>query len=212
MSDITDLSLQTEADALVLAASEIVVDNSESFERVAGLLRTAKLVAKKAAAHYEERRKATYAAAKAVTDEIKKYTDLASRIDAVTQPKIRAWRERVRKEEAERAAAEERERRAKAEEKALDTAIATGDESILDEPITVPALPPAAPPKVEGMIFVPHWKFRCLNFAEVPEAFKMLDEPKIQKVVDAMKAQTNIKGIEVFMEERAQLSPGRRKA
>lgn len=65
--------------------------------------------------------------------------------------------------------------------------------------VVAPVLP-AAPPKVSGLSSRQVWKYRVKNLSLVPREYLMLDEKKTGGVVRAMKADTNIPGIEVYPE------------
>lgn len=58
------------------------------------------------------------------------------------------------------------------------------------------------PPKVAGVATREVWKFRVVNPALVPDQYKVIDEARIRKVVQALKTDANIPGVEVYAERQ----------
>ena len=59
-----------------------------------------------------------------------------------------------------------------------------------------------SPPKVEAIKTREVWKFRITNSAAIPREYLLVDEVKLRKIVQAMKADTRIEGIEVYSERQ----------
>jgi len=139
--------------------------------------------------------------------------DILAGIDQLRTEKKRemarwqAEQERKRREEEERL---RREVEKKLEEERLRKALELEKEgkkdeaeAALNEPAFVPPPPPPtqAVPKVQGVKFRTVWKFKIVDEAKIPREYLMVDEKKIRKVVEALKEQANIPGIEVYPEK-----------
>lgn len=59
-----------------------------------------------------------------------------------------------------------------------------------------------AAPKVTGLATKKVWKYRIVNPTLVPDEYWVIDESKLSKVTQALKADTNIPGIEVYEENQ----------
>jgi len=82
-------------------------------------------------------------------------------------------------------------------------------DALLDQPVQTPVVvAPSVVPQVKGVSVREKWKFRITNEAKVPREYLMVDERKVQKVVDAMKSLTSILGIEVYEESKAVFRAG----
>lgn len=96
--------------------------------------------------------------------------------------------------------AKELKQEAKREEKAGNTEAAT---VLREQAATLP--PPVMPvaaavPKQAGSVVKPVWKFAIENEALVPAEYRVVDESKIRKVVNALGSAANIPGVKVWQE------------
>lgn len=103
--------------------------------------------------------------------------------------------------EAELAAAKEREklerRAARAAERGHEAKAA---ELASQAAVVVPPLMRPELPKLSGVASREVWKYRITDFARLPDAYKREDDKKIGGVVRALKGDTNIPGVEVWVE------------
>ena len=131
---------------------------------------------------------------KAGEDYIKKaLSDYDAEMERVRQEAERKLREVARKVEEERILAQAAELEKVGEKELADM--------VLEQPIQTPAVfVPKAVPPTKGVSFTERWYFRVTDIALVPREYLMLDEVKTGSVVRAMKANTNIPGIEVYSE------------
>lgn len=122
-----------------------------------------------------------------------------------------AERKAQEKAAAERRAAEEAAAAGRAEEAARLAARAAATEAKAAEKVEAIETRAAAvvapiiqrePPKVAGVATREVWKFRVVNTALVPDQYKVIDEARIRKVVQALKADSNIPGVEVYAERQ----------
>ena len=58
------------------------------------------------------------------------------------------------------------------------------------------------PPKVAGVATREVWKFEITDPARVPDQYKVVDEARVRKVVQALKADANIPGVRVYSERQ----------
>lgn len=140
----------------------------------------------------EEQRKAEEAA--------RKERDRIERQRLAAEAKAREKAEELRKQAAEANAAE----CAKIQQRmAEDAAKAEAKQAELEAKaasVTAPVIHREAP-KVEGLSTRTVWKFRILDARKLPPEYTVPDEVKIRKVVQALKGDANIPGVEVYSEE-----------
>lgn len=139
---------------------------------------------------------------------LEKESDIKRELAAYDQAQERIRRERERElQEAARKAEEERQLlEAIAAESAGEKEVS---EAIMEAPVYVPPVVlQKTTPKVEGISYRENWTFRVTDPKKVPDEYKSIDMVKIGQVVRAMKAQTNIAGVEAYAEKI--VSAGRR--
>ncbi len=140
-------------------------------------------------------------ACKTMVEQLKK---AVGAYDAEERRKAFEEQERLRKE-AEEAARKERERLAKLAEKQIDKGQEEKAEETIQKIDQVQAFVPVVTPgivqqKGEKKRMVP--KFKVIDFKVLPDEYKLPDETKIRKVVNALKLDTNIPGVKVWEEEQ----------
>jgi len=150
---------------------------------------------------FEEERSERYDKLQDTYDKINTLVKPLKKAEEVVKEKLGEWR----KEQKRKAIEEEQKKladlRKEAEDRLLDDAEANGDESILDEELMI--LKPDLEikiPAIKGVSFTEKWHFRIVG--ELPREYMMPDIKKIQGVVDALKANTKIEGIEVYSDEQ----------
>lgn len=107
--------------------------------------------------------------------------------------------------EAEETARKERERLAKLAEKQIDKGQEEKAEETIQKIETVQAFVPVVAPQIvqqkgEKKRMVP--KFEVVDFKALPDEYKLSDDVKIRKVVNALKLDANIPGVKVWEEEQ----------
>lgn len=127
--------------------------------------------------------------------------------DYATAQEIRRKAEEARLAELAR---REEENRRLVEAAALEEeGVATGDadmvqtaQQIMAAPVVAPVVTlPKSTPTVAGLSFREVWKYRITNIDLLPKAYMVPDEARIGAVVRALKAQTDIPGIQVYSEK-----------
>lgn len=124
--------------------------------------------------------------------------------DAAERFKAFQEQERLRKE-AEEAARKERERLAKLAEKQIDKGQEEKAEETIQKIDQVQAFVPVVTPQIvqqKGEKKRMVAKFEVVDFKALPDEYKLSDDVKIRKVVNALKLDTNIPGVKVWEEEQ----------
>jgi hypothetical protein len=127
------------------------------------------------------------------------------RLQAEAEAKARAEQERLRREFEEAAAAGRAAEAAKLAARAdrVEEKSAAKIEALqIQEAQVVAPVIQREPPKVAGVATREVWKFRVTDPALVPDQYKVIDESRIRKVVQALKADANIPGVEVYSERQ----------
>lgn len=186
-------ALEKSINDLLSKVETFTIKDEADFELAAEFLRDSiKRNEKRVKEAFEDERKRTYAPYKAVTDRIKWFNDHLTRAeDHLKDELVRYFIERLREErqrflEAQKAAEEQR----------LSQAAETGDEQSLEEAyIPEPQYPVK---KINGISFIEDWDYRIHSPESLPREYLKPDKDKIKKMVKAMKADTNIPGVEAF--------------
>lgn len=137
--------------------------------------------------------------------------DPLKKAKTIIADKMSGWnreqREKARREEAERIAAQR-----KAEEEARLASAITMEaagfpemaEEVLDRPVAVtPVIPVVSAPKVAGTVGKVSWTYRVIDEALIDRKFLKIDEAKIKALVKAIgpEAVAQIGGIQVFEDD-----------
>ena len=138
----------------------------------------------------------------------KEHDDPLDAAEAEIKNKMNAYlaeQERQRQaEEARQQLEAQKAAEAKAEEDAR-LLEATGDteaaEAVRTEPVVAPVVVIAPVAKPNGIATQSIWRYRVTNANAIPREYLAIDEKKIGAVVRAMKAATNIPGVEVYEEK-----------
>jgi hypothetical protein len=150
---------------------------------------------------------------KRIMDLFRPIEAIYSQAETLLKDKIKLYRdeqERIRQEQetkARVAAAKEQQRlqgqadtkAAKLEQRGLFDAAAEVRNAVPE--VTLPVIPQTEVPKVAGLAFREHWSFRITDADQVPREYCSPDEKKIRAVVEALKANTNIPGVEVWRDD-----------
>lgn len=205
-----DVRELTEETAAILSQAEgFKISTNVSYQLAADELKRIKGASKK----LDEIRKTITApmdaAKKAVMDFFRAPADQLSQAETKLKAAMVSYqRELERKEAEERRAAEEA---ARAERERLEAAAArAADRGEYDKAAdietqvatisTAPVLRREAP-KVAGVSFREAWKFEITDPNAIPREYLLIDESKIRRVVQAMKADTNIPGVRAYAEK-----------
>lgn len=140
----------------------------------------------------EEQRKAEEAA--------RKERERLERQRLAAEAKAREKEAELRRQAAEADAAERAKIEAKMRAEAEKAAAKQAELDARAASVTAPVIHREAP-KVEGLSTRTVYKFRITDPAAIPREYLAIDEGKIRKVVQALKADARIPGVEVYAEE-----------
>ena len=104
----------------------------------------------------------------------------------------------ILKDAADRIKRENERVRAEAERKIQAAAKEAG--VVVSKPAVVFTPPPPPVPKAQGVAFTDTWKFESVDPALVPAEYKVVDEKRVGAVVRALKGETQIPGVRVYVE------------
>lgn len=195
------LSLSTKFESALALAAQVkamVVDSPEAHAALDAKL--SEIRRQEASLEAEYKADPRYVAFKDLQAQKSRLSSVLEQERVNGKARLIAWEQeqdakRLKAEEAIRAQEQKR-----AEDEALEAALAAGDpqeaDAILSAPVIVPSVVlPRTTPKTKS---AEHWKFRIINAAAIPVQFKIPDEVTLGRVVRAMKGATNIPGIEVY--------------
>lgn len=208
--------LKPETTAMILKAEALQVIDDASFElagRIGVEISTRiKFVEQK----FEAPKSASHKAWRAICDLEREIIDPLKAVKTAISKKAGAYHA----EKARKAREDEERRLAEARKAAEDAAIeqaaeleAAGDAegaqaTIENVPVPVAAAIEATP-KVNGMKQVTRWRFRIVNELAIPREFLIVDEQKLRKYAEAMKASAKVAGVEFYPETTAAFGGGR---
>jgi len=196
-----DRELAKKTGNVLYDAQSLAIQNDKQFHYASDILRTIKGLQREIDEYFEPIIRKTHEAHKAALNAKKVQSEPLIKAERIIKSKVTTYheaRERVRREEERR---RNEELRKKEEERVLQEAIETGDESVLEEPVTILEVKVEDTTRHEGISYSLIWKFRVLDKEKVPEEYKIVDEKKVSQVVRAMKENTNIPGIEAYSEK-----------
>lgn len=202
--------LQASSSDMVKQATALVVNSDASFTSGSQMLLDIKRVSKTVEARFKEPVDMAFKAHRAMTALRDSVLNPFKSAEGIIKQKVGEYQlaiERKRADEAvylrrQQEAKAEAERIAKAQDQ-MDKGDLTGCEQTLAapaEPVVVRIETPEAP-KVAGVSFREVWKYEITDPALIPAEYKIVDEPKLRKVVAALGKSTNIPGIRVYAEK-----------
>jgi hypothetical protein len=198
---------ETRAQAALDHARSVSIVTAEQYEAGAAELQAIKGKWKEIDEARKELKRPIDEAAKRIQSFFAKPLDFLAQAESIIKGKLVAYQneqDRLRREEqrkAEEAARKERERlEARAAKAAAD---GRGDkaEQLAEKAATVvaPVIQREAP-KVAGIKTREVWLFEVTDPAAVPNEYKVVDESRVRRVVQALKGDTSIAGVRVWKE------------
>ena len=200
-ADPDKLQVEQKVSQFLKEAKAIVIVDDDLYQYAGELLSQEKAVYKFVEKTYEKTKKALNEAKNELMKVIHLHTDPLDEAEKILKSKRTAWRteqEEIRRKEQKMLEAELRKQE---EERRLDEAIETGDDSILEEPIFIPAVLVREIPKEKGHSFSDLWHGEVIDAALVPRLYLMPDEKKIDKFAKATKGTVQIPGVKIWKEE-----------
>jgi len=197
--------------SVVDQGKNLLVNNDASYQLAAELGKEATRREKIVIENFSEPKKASYKAWRAVCELEQKLLlplqtikiDLSRKMGRYSQLK----EDQTHKEEQMRLA----EAKKRQEEEALKRAeelAQNGDKQAAEleleqaiDPVMQPIIAPVGTSlKAEGTSHVTRWQFKIVDEKKIPREYLSVDEKKIRRVVQAMKGDTKIEGIDVYSE------------
>lgn len=198
--------IQKTVDTIIAEMAIIKIQDDATAREAGEFLRKNKETQKFVKEWFEEDRKRTYDAYKAVTDQIKFFIGKLEKAEKAVKRKVSDYQiaqERKRREEERRIAEEARK---KEEERRLAQAIETGDDEVLDQPIETPTVKIDEPQKMEGVSFVEKWTYEIQDESSIPRQFLTPDHKAIRAYVTSMKDKAEIPGVRVYADKTVRVS------
>jgi hypothetical protein len=187
-----------ESKNIIKRSTFLHIDNNEKFKKATNFLFDLKKFIKKINENYRPLIKKANDAHKAIIATEKNQLSPFKEAEKIIKSKLLQYRidqEKIKKNEEERI---QRELKQQMETELLQKAEETGNEEFLNKEIVVPKVEVEVIPKQKGLSFIEKWTFKITDRLIIPEQYKIIDMQKIKKVVQALKNETNIPGIEIY--------------
>ena len=198
-----DITIRTDTTELAVSVERILdelslveITNDADLNKAAELRKAAKTTMDMVSKTFEAERDYYYSTWKAVKEQENQFVKPLEKAVQTLNCKMSSYaveKDRKAKEEAVRI---RREIEAKAREAQLNEAIRTGDESIKDQEIA-PIAVPVEKTKIKGTSLVQDWDVAVVDFAAVPDEYKMIDLAAVKKHVRATKGRVPVPGITI---------------
>lgn len=188
-------------DNILHEAKGFIIKTGEQFHLANDILITIKSLQKEVNQYFDPVIKKVHEAHKSILDAKKKQSEPLKQAEKIIKSKVLKYheeQERIRREEELK---RQEMLRKQEEERLLEVAIENDDETILDETIPTPKIEVEDTTRHEGISYSLIWRFRIVDKAKVPDEYKIIDESKIRRIVQTMKEDTKIAGIEVYQDK-----------
>jgi hypothetical protein len=202
-------ALVAESQQILSTAKEFKIATNVSYQLAGEELKKIKGAAKRLEDLRTSITKPMDAAKKAVMDLFRDPSDWLANAERVIKGAMVAYQEelqrqaREERERAEAAARAEQERLAAASARAAERGEMERADSLQAQAEAVqPVAIVREAPKVSGISFREVWKFEITDPAAIPREYLTVDETKIRRVVQAMKADAKIPGVRVFSDKQ----------
>lgn len=182
-------------------AHALEIKENDDYQYAAEILMQEKTVYKFVENFYKPTKDAMNTAKAELMKNIRAHTEPLDLAEGIIKKKMGFWdevQEEKRIKEERRILAE---LETKEEDRRLDEAVETGDESILEEPIIVPMPRVQGTPKVKGISYRDNYKCKLVDIAKVPLAYLMFNKEKAEKMANATKGTISIEGVKIWKEK-----------
>lgn len=182
-------------------AQAVEITDDDDYQYAGELLASEKTIYKFVEKTYEKTKKSLNEAKAGLMKIIRAHTDPLDQAEGILKSKRRIWnaeQERIRLEILRK---HEARLRKEEEERRLNEAVETGDESILEEPIIIAPPQVQERPKEKGHSFRDDWKCKVDTPLIVPHEYWIIDVKKIESVVRATKGTLQIPGVRIWKEQ-----------
>lgn len=207
--DATELSSQ--ADAIVMAATDFVVQDAYSYTAALEAVRHIKTFRKKVMEWFKESKGLAFTLHRSITTREKETDAPAKEAEAIYKCKAGAWelaeqqRELEEQERLREQARKEEEEGRLAEAARLEGAGHSDQaDALLEAPpanLPMPILPSAVP-KIKGVSSTTVYRHRIVNASLIPRVWLIADEKRIAAFGRSMGEKAAIEGVEFYPEQR----------
>lgn len=201
VEDLDTAPVEQKVSHFLTEAKALLVEDEDDYQYAAELLRQEKAVHRFVEDFYKPTKDALNTAKAELMKNIKAHTGPLSEAEGIIKKKMGVWhekQEKIRREERKKIEAELRKQE---EERRLNEAIETGDDSILEEPVIVPVPKFEDTAKAEGISYRDLWHGEVVNPALVPREYLMPDEKKIDRMAKATEGKVAIPGVKIWKEQ-----------
>jgi len=186
-------------------AEVLKIENDVDYQSAAELEKQARTLNK----YIEDRFKPTKDALNAAKNELMKMikgftVPLQEAVNIIKDRKNTYWRKKEQERLAEQRRLQAEEQKAE-EDRRLNEAIDTGDESVLYEPVIAPEVQIEDTLKVDGEYHVDVPKFEIVDETKIPREYLMPDEQKIRRIVNAAHGKIEIPGVRIWVEKQSRM-------
>lgn len=187
--------IATKTDSVLTTVQKYEITTIQQYTNAQALLQDIKSLQKAVDEYFDPAVKKAFEAHREILSAKKKQSEPLKSAENLLKSKIAEYNKEL---ERQRRIVEEHLRKLE-EERRLQEAVDTNDESVLDAPIIVPVVQETH--RINGTTIVKNWTFRIVDEALIPREYLLVDEKKVRGVVRALKEKANIPGIEVYAED-----------
>jgi hypothetical protein len=205
MIDLTEESnlpaIKANVDAVVARIAGLTITSDAEMVVAAEMLKDVKAALNAVSKHFTPIKREADAKKKEILDEEKVYTVPLVKGETAIKGILSSYQRKVEEDRWREKIKLEAEAKRLLEERVLNEAIQTGDETALDTPIEAPVVMQERQVKVEGVSYIENWTFEITDPLLIPREYLAVDEKMIRQVVKAMKGSTSIPGVRVYSEK-----------
>ena len=202
-------AIDGECATFVERANFFVVNSSVDYERVAGFVKTIKVMRKRIDDTFDPTIKATNTAHKQALAAKKAFSVPLDEAEYIVKVKLVDYRneqERIRRAEEDRLRAiarkEEEDRRVAHAARLESEGAVEQAKAVLETPGPVtPIVVARTTPKVKGISTRKAWKWRVVDEAQIPRAYMLIDEKKLNDHARSMGSAASVPGIGFYSQD-----------
>lgn len=198
----TGTEIEQKVSRFVKEAKGLVISDDVNYSGAAELLRQEKTLYKYVENFYQPTKDALNKAKSELMKAIKLHTAPLSEAEKIIKGKMTAYHEQKERERLEEQKKLQEKLRKEEEERRLNEAIETGDESVLEKPMIVPTIKIEKTAEVKGISYQDIVRFEIVDPKQVPfPEYWRIDEDKIGKQARSAKGKIKIPGVKIWTEQ-----------
>lgn len=198
VSEVDKAIVKKRVSQFLTEAQAIEIIDDDDYQYAAELLMQEKTIYKYVEKTYAETKKSLNEAKTNLMKLIRTDTDPLDKAEGIIKKKMGDWHAEQVKHNAEVQRKIQAKYKKEEEERRLNEAVETGDESILEEPIIIATPQVQVAPKVKGISYTDDWQCRVVEPEKVPHDYWIIDVKKIEGVVRATKGTLQIPGVKIW--------------